>query len=125
MIKIKGDLELTVTTQVMLGRHVGNQLGRKTYCENIILELNTKLGGNDTKVAYFRDSQSRTPYIPFILKPHSILGADGTHPRPDGKTPSVAALLGSRYIEIFQYSAAISDQRSRQEVMTDLGNMFW
>ena len=100
MIKMTGDLELAVPTQVMLARRVENQLGRKIYCENVILKLNTKLGEKNTRVASFRDSQSRTPDIPFILKQNIVLGADVTHPRPGGKTPCVAALVGSRDLSV-------------------------
>lgn len=124
-IKLTGDTELGVVSQVIFAKNLRNPRGINMYCDNVVLKLNAKLGGQNTVAATFQSSGLRNiPDIPFLHIPHIILGADVTHPMPGGRTPSVAALVGSRDREAFQFAAAIRNQSSRKEVITDLKGMF-
>lgn len=124
-IKQVGDIELGVATQVLLAKNLRNPRGLGMFCENVILKVNSKLGGQNARVNSFERSGLRhIPDVPFLNTPHIILGADVTHPMPGGRTPSVAALVGSRDREGIQYSASIRNQTGRQEVIEDLGDMF-
>lgn len=123
-IKAVGEIEFGLPSQVIFARNLRNPRGLNMYCDNVILKINAKLGGQNSYVGAYRDSGLPVPDVPFITIPHIILGADVTHPMPGGRTPSVAALVGSRDREGIQYSAAIRNQPSRQEVIADLGEMF-
>lgn len=126
MIKRVGDIELGVATQVCLQKHCEpGSRGREMYCDNVMLKINTKVGGQNAVVsAYQSDQNAGIRDVPFIDRPHIVLGADVTHPMAGGKSPSVAALVGSRDRQGVQYSGAIRNQPGRQEVIADLGGMF-
>lgn len=127
-IKRTGDLELGIASQCCLEKHVGNDRGgrsREMYCDNLILKINSKLGGQNAAVrGYGADPSSRIPDVPFVNVPHIVLGADVTHPMVGGKSPSVAALVGSRDRQGIQYTGAIRNQPGRQEVIGEIGEMF-
>lgn len=122
-IKKMGDLDLGIASQVCLAKNIRNPRGLSMYCDNVILKVNSKLGGQNWVVSPYNNLQG-IPDIPFLNTPHMILGADVTHPMPGSRTPSVAALVGSRDREGIQYSASIRNQPGRQEVITEIGNMF-
>lgn len=124
-IKRTGDLEMGVVTQVLLAKNISNKRGRSMYCDNVILKVNVKLGGQNSHVAsYALDPSSRMSDVWFINTPHIVLGADVTHPMPGGKTCSVAALVGSRDRQGVQFSASIRNQKGRTEIIQHLGDMF-
>lgn len=126
LIKRTGDIELGVATQVCLQKHCEpGSRGREMYCDNVMLKINSKIGGQNAVVSsYQSDRNSNMRDVPFIDKPHIVLGADVTHPMVGGRSPSVAALVGSRDRQGVQYSGAIRNQPGRQEVIADLGGMF-
>lgn len=125
-IKRLGDLELGVATQVCLQKNCGNRgRNRDTYCDNVVLKINSKLGGQNSFVgSYAEERSSGLRDVPFLDKPHIVLGADVTHPMASGKSPSVAALVGSRDRQGVQYTGAIRNQPGKQEVIVELGDMF-
>lgn len=124
-IKRFGDLEVGVATQVCLQKHCGNQgKKRETYCDNVILKINSKLGGQNSFVGPYAERSSQLRDVPFLERPHIVLGADVTHPMAGGKSPSVAALVGSRDRQGVQYTGAIRNQPGKQEVIVELGSMF-
>lgn len=126
LIKRTGDIELSVATQVLLQKHCGRGArGRDMYCDNVILKINSKLGGQNSVVAsYAVDPSSKMPDIGFINIPHMVLGADVTHPMAGGTSPSVAALVGSRDRQGVQFSGTLRNQPGRQEVIVEIGEMF-
>lgn len=126
LIKRTGDLELGIATQVCLMKNCGSRArGRDMYCDNLILKINSKLGGQNAFVAnYSVEKSPQVPDVGFVNIPHMILGADVTHPMAGGRSPSVAALVGSRDRQGVQYSGAIRNQPGRQEVIKDIGEMF-
>lgn len=125
-IKRVMDTELGIANQVCLQKHCGPQgRNREMYCDNVILKINAKLGGQNSVVSpYSDDGSSGIGDVPFVDRPHIVLGADVTHPMAGGRSPSVAALVGSRDRQGVQYSGAIRNQPGRQEVIVELGHMF-
>lgn len=131
-IKKVGDTELAIPTQVILTKNVQKNLnnpnprGLNMFCENVLMKMNTKLGGQNVRVGVYKNQSAHSPIpdAPFLDKPHIILGADVTHPMPGGKSPSVAALVGSMDREAIQFSGTIRSQKGRQEVMSEFGDMF-
>lgn len=126
MIKRVGDLQLGIVTQVCLAKHCGSRgRGRDMYCDNLVLKINAKLGGQNGLVLPYRESTIRSvPDVDFLDVPHVILGADVTHPMPGGKGPSIAALVCSRDRQGLQFSAALRSQTGRKEMISDIGQMF-
>lgn len=117
------DLEMGVASQVLLAKKIQAQRGRpEQYIANVMLKINAKLGGCNVNVERY----PMDAFNPAFSKlPHIVLGADVTHPAPGGgNRPSVAALVGSRDKEGMQYSGAIRNQASRQEIIQDMGSMF-
>lgn len=125
-IKRVGDLELGIPTQVVLQKHCERGArGRDMYCNNVMLKINSKIGGQNSVVATYQlDRASGMRDVDFVESPHIVLGADVTHPMAGGSSPSVAALVGSRDRQGVQYTGAIRNQPGRKEVIGDLGNMF-
>ncbi|KAI0564492.1 Protein argonaute 3 [Gracilaria domingensis] len=125
-IKREADLNLGIVSQVCLAKHCGSRArGRDMYCDNLVLKINAKLGGQNGRVApYSMDKSARMADVDFINTPHIILGADVTHPMPGGKGPSVAALVGSRDRYGLQFSSSMRSQTGRKEMITDIGEMF-
>eukprot|EP00177_Eucheuma_denticulatum_P005581 GFKZ01010145.1.p1 GENE.GFKZ01010145.1~~GFKZ01010145.1.p1 ORF type:complete len:937 (+),score=121.83 GFKZ01010145.1:607-3417(+) len=125
-IKKSCDLMVGIASQVCLAKHCGPRArSREMYCDNLLLKINIKLGGQNFVVSpYNKDPSSRIPDVPFLDKPHIVLGADVTHPMAGGKSPSVAALVGSRDRQGVQFSGAIRNQTGKQEVILELGAMF-
>jgi eukaryotic translation initiation factor 2C len=119
------DLKRGVASQCALGKKIRMQHGPKMdqYCANLMLKINAKLGGQNVNVSPYNDRQMQNPS--FLKAPHIVLGADVTHPAPGmyGR-PSVAALVGSRDLLGIQFTGSLRNQPSRQEIITDLGDMF-
>ncbi|CAN8067705.1 unnamed protein product [Agarophyton chilense] len=132
MIKREGDLNLGIVTQVCLAKHCGSRSrGRDMYCDNVVLKINAKLGGQNGHVGTYesgKDPRTRNVSsmrdVDFLNVPHIILGADVTHPMPGGKGPSIAALVGSRDRHCMQFSSSLRTQVGRKEMITEIGEMF-
>lgn len=125
-IKKACDLMVGIASQVCLQKNIGPRArSREMYCDNLLLKVNIKLGGQNFVVSpYNQDPSSRIPDVPFLDRPHIVLGADVTHPMAGGRSPSVAALVGSRDRQGVQFTGAIRNQTGRQEVIVELGAMF-
>ena len=125
LIKRVGDLELGVPSQVLLEKHCGpGGRGRDMYCDNVMLKINSKIGGQNSFVGTWRQTSKEMPDLNFEERPYIVLGADVTHPMAGGNSPSVAALVGSRDKQLVQFSGAIRNQTGRKEVISELGDMF-
>lgn len=130
-VKVTGDTEVGVATQVLVKKHLyasGDQRGLSQYCDNVLLKMNAKIGGGNFKVLRYQAKgnprRDLAPDPAFINYPHIVLGADVTHPMAGDSNPSVAALVGSRDSFMGQFSGAIRNQTGRKEVITELGDMF-
>lgn len=123
-IKRVCDVELGVVTQVMLEKHLVQKRPNDSYCGNLILKINAKLGGTNTKVQPYDTRNTDMVNVPFLRERHIVLGADVTHPASGGSRPSVAALVGTRDANGSQFSSSIRNMPPRQELMTEMGEMF-
>ncbi|CAG0913278.1 unnamed protein product, partial [Notodromas monacha] len=85
------------------------------YIGNVLLKINTKLGGvNSVPVA---DDMTQR----FLMsEPTLIVGADVTHPAPGSDQPSIAAIVGSVDLVGMKYTADIRVQGSRVEFIGDM-----
>jgi eukaryotic translation initiation factor 2C len=116
------DLQLGVASQCMLSKKITTQRQVQQYIANVMLKINAKLGGHNV---YVPPAQVRASNPAFVHRPHIVLGADVTHPAPgSGARPSVAALVGSLDKGGMQYTGALRNQTSRQEIIEDIEGMF-
>lgn len=81
---------------------------------NIILKVNAKLNG-------INHTLSTRPRC--MNRPCMLMGADVTHPSPDSREPSVAAVIASHDPKAFKYNLCWRLQPCRQEIITDLANI--
>ncbi|OQS06197.1 Argonaute2 (AGO2), partial [Thraustotheca clavata] len=83
------------------------------YIANLLLKVNTKIGGVNTVC---RDPLPKLDQAPTI-----VFGADVTHPSPMDKTrPSVAAIVASVDKKAVKYASVIREQGHRIEQIEDL-----
>lgn len=116
------DVQLGIASQCLLTSKIVNQRRPEQYISNVLLKINAKLGGQNVLV---KPGNSVNDSPAFTKTPHIILGADVTHPAPGSfGRPSVAALVGSRDMHGIQYTGALRNQASRQEIIEDMGSMF-
>jgi hypothetical protein len=104
----------------------------KGYAQNIMLKINSKLGGtNHTLVsrlpggrlptgapAVFQDPPASIAWI--FDKPCMLMGIDVSHGETSSSQESVAAVVASMDGKCGQYAAHISIQTARQEMVTSL-----
>lgn len=119
LIKDTGDVRLGIATQVCLSRKCSPGRGLQQYCQYVILKINSKLGGSN----FAPRPRFKEPQRPFEEQ-CMILGADVSHPTSGGNGHSVAALVGIQDITPIQYAGAIRYTEGRQEIITDIGEMF-
>jgi eukaryotic translation initiation factor 2C len=114
-IKRLGDTEIGVHTQCVISAKNITK-GSPNFYTNIILKVNSKLGGTNLKLAdnHFMESQ-----------PTIIFGADVTHPAPGSNNDckSVAAVVWSMDNTGFQYDGSWDYQEGRKEMITKLDTM--
>jgi eukaryotic translation initiation factor 2C len=110
-IKRISELELGLMTQCIALPNLLKRGNLRSYTENVILKINSKLGGSNTKVAGLGWLQQA---------PTMIIGADVYHAGPNTKSLSIAAVVGSMDIEFTRFVAAIRPQESRTETITDM-----
>lgn len=116
-IKLVGDTELGVATQVMLEKNLNL---KDATIGNLILKINAKLGGWSWVPATFQYQNCGNLFDGSTI----VLGADVTHPAGGGDRPSVAALVCSRDGRFAQFMGTIRNQPPKQELMTDMYDMF-
>ncbi|CAH0478126.1 unnamed protein product [Peronospora belbahrii] len=115
-LKLMSDTEagMGIVSQCMLSKHI--QKCSPQYIANILMKVNTKLGGKNGVISgpLPRVSTSRT----------IIFGADVTHPSPMDKTrPSIAAVTASMDANFIRHASAIRAQGHRVEQIMHLKNM--
>lgn len=116
------DIQLGIASQCLLSKKIVTQRKPEQYISNVLLKINAKLGGANVKVQNYPKASDNPS---FLSLPHIVLGADVTHPAPgSGGRPSVAALVGSKDLHGIQYTGALRNQGSRQEIIEDMGSMF-
>jgi eukaryotic translation initiation factor 2C len=110
-IKRIGETVIGIPTQCMLHKHVGK--ANRQYCANLLLKINSKLGGIN---------QSLRNQMPFISeKPTIVFGADVTHPGIGEKfKPSIAAVVASVDPKLGKYASCIAVQGPREEMIVTL-----
>ncbi|XP_055331954.1 protein argonaute-2-like [Paramacrobiotus metropolitanus] len=128
-VKKAGDVIVGVPTQCVKGytiqKNVGPKLGQ--LVGNLLLKINTKVGGINVQVANFISVKDQP--VPkffehlkrFVAQPTIVFGADVTHPSPGESKdkPSVAAVVASHNKTFTAYSARVGAQGHRVEVMED------
>ncbi|KAI1829183.1 hypothetical protein CBS147337_10022 [Penicillium roqueforti] len=88
------------------------------YFANVALKVNLKLGG--------RNQFLENAKLDIIAEGKTmVVGIDVTHPSPgsSSEAPSVAGIVASVDKHLAQWPAVLSIQKSRQEMVTDLGDM--
>ncbi|KAJ7470308.1 Piwi domain-containing protein [Mycena latifolia] len=120
-IKVKrfGDIQNGIATQCIRWTdrlRTSNRNSRNQYLNNLMLKINTRLGG----INFI----PRSPAMDELrAKPTMVLGADVSHPSPGSTLPSVAALVASHDPYACKYTASIRLQSSRVEMIQDLKDM--
>lgn len=101
------DRRLLMMTQCVRGQNVDSRKHDQNFCINILMKINSKLGGiNHALQDLFVPPSMRRPYI--------VFGADVSHPGPQNKDqPSIAALVGSLDPVPSQYHTVTTFQRSK------------
>ncbi|KAL3659245.1 hypothetical protein V7S43_015823 [Phytophthora oleae] len=115
-LKLMSDSEagMGILSQCMLAKHISKC--NPQYIANILMKVNTKLGGKNGVISgpLPRVSASRT----------IIFGADVTHPSPmDKSRPSVAAVTASMDPNFIRHASAIRAQGHRVEQIINLKDM--
>ncbi|XP_019159475.1 PREDICTED: protein argonaute 16 [Ipomoea nil] len=88
------------------------------YLTNVLLKINTKLGGTNSLLAI-----EQMPAIPIVQDtPTMILGMDVSHGSPgQSDAPSIAAVVGSQYWPLIsKYRAAVRTQSPKVEMIESL-----
>ncbi|PFH47976.1 hypothetical protein AMATHDRAFT_66435 [Amanita thiersii Skay4041] len=118
MVKRFGDVVQGVPTQCVKWtqkRETETKQGRgNQYHNNLILKINTRMGGTN-----FRPSKQLFQDIPTM-----VIGADVSHPSPGSSLPSISALVGSYDPSYSRYIAITRVQDPRTEMIADLAEMF-
>ncbi|KAA8526554.1 hypothetical protein F0562_008243 [Nyssa sinensis] len=111
--KKKSLSDFGIATQCISPSKINDQ-----YLTNVLLKINTKLGGTNSLLAIEHSSS-----IPLIKDtPTMILGMDVSHGSPGrSDIPSIAAVVGSRsWPLISRYRAAVRTQSSKVEMIESL-----
>ncbi|UKZ70852.1 uncharacterized protein TrAtP1_011821 [Trichoderma atroviride] len=116
-IKLLGDVKYGIHTICSVGAKIAKPNGQDQYLRNLALKFNLKLGGNNHVVDPSR--------LGFIAEDKTmIVGIDVTHPSPGSKgAPSVAGVVASVDRWLGQWPSVLSVQKSRKEMVTELGIM--
>ncbi|KAK7021928.1 hypothetical protein VNI00_017157 [Paramarasmius palmivorus] len=116
VVKHFGDVMMGVATQCL--RLSKCRQARPQYWANVALKVNPKLGGINSTLDSTSGAILVDPQNPTI-----VIGADVMHPAPGSTNPSYTALVGSIDSKAARYVAESRVQMSRQEIISDLGNM--
>ncbi|KAG6515178.1 hypothetical protein ZIOFF_025563 [Zingiber officinale] len=109
--KKKNLVEMGIVTQCISPTKINDQ-----YLTNVLLKINTKLGGINSLLAI------EYPSIPLINKDvMMIFGMDVSHGSRHSDLPSVAAVVGSRqWPLVSRYRASVTTQSSKLEMIDSL-----
>lgn len=115
-LKLMSDSEagMGILSQCMLSKHIPKCSPQ--YIANILMKVNTKLGGMNGIIS---------GPLPIVSQSRTIIfGADVTHPSPMDKTrPSVAAVTASMDANFIRHTSSIRAQGHRVEQITNLKEM--
>ncbi|VBB30375.1 unnamed protein product [Acanthocheilonema viteae] len=115
IIKTVCDLEEGIACQVILAKTFHNMSSRPETCaviHNIILKMNTKLGGVNNKVHQDYDIW---PKFSDRNDPTIFIGIDVIHPQPGKLGSSIASVVGSTNLDATRYEASIKIQQPGME----------
>ncbi|RHY09601.1 hypothetical protein DYB25_010480, partial [Aphanomyces astaci] len=113
-LKRASDTVFGIPSQMMLAKHLAKQ--NPMYMSNLLLKVNTKLGG--------RNAVCKDPLPKISSDATIIFGADVTHPGPmDKSRPSVAAVVASTDKWGVRHAATMRRQGHRVEQIEDLESM--
>ncbi|CAK4646856.1 hypothetical protein LEN26_009490 [Aphanomyces euteiches] len=113
-LKIASDVTFGIPSQMMLAKHLLKK--NPMYMSNLLLKVNTKLGG--------RNAVCKDPLPKIGSQATIIFGADVTHPGAmDKSRPSVAAVVASMDRWGVRHAASIRKQGHRVEQIEDLESM--
>lgn len=97
-------------TQCLLAQNL-RKLSNPAFVGNLLLKINTKLGG--------RNWTLRNPIL--SDKETILIGIDIEHPAPgDMRSPSIVGIVASMDYDFVTYSTAVKQQEHRQEIVTTL-----
>ncbi|KAI9917739.1 hypothetical protein PsorP6_013128 [Peronosclerospora sorghi] len=115
-LKLMSDTEagVVIVSQCMLSKHIAKCSPQ--YIANILMKVNTKLGGNNGVIS---------GPLPHVSDSRTIIfGADVTHPSPMDRTrPSIAAVTASMDANFIRHASSIRAQGHRVEQITNLKDM--
>ncbi|KAM3719027.1 hypothetical protein ACO02O_10955 [Dirofilaria immitis] len=116
LIKTVCDLEEGIACQVILAKTFRNILSSRpetnVTAHNIILKMNTKLGGVNNKV---HQDYNIWPKFSSGDDPTIFVGVDVTHPRPGKLGNSIASVVGSTNLDATRYEASTKVQHPKME----------
>uniref|UniRef100_A0A158Q754 Piwi domain-containing protein n=1 Tax=Elaeophora elaphi TaxID=1147741 RepID=A0A158Q754_9BILA len=116
IIKTVCDLEEGIACQVILAKtfHTMSSSRPETCstAHNIILKMNTKLGGVNNKV---HQDYNIWPKFSNGNDPTIFIGVDVIHPRPGKLGNSIASVVGSINLDATRYEASIKVQHPKME----------
>ena len=127
-LKRIGDTVKKVPTSFVLKKNVSFRNGPPSPAtiHNIVLKLNSKLGGQNQVLA----PPSKKYLAPVFTEPVMFVGADVTHPAPDqmGLKPSIAAVVSSFDPAVSLYNVQIrvqyeKDNKNVVEQIMDMENV--
>lgn len=117
IVKNEAEVQVGVLTQCIKDATVQKiSMGKgKQVLGNLLLKINTKLNGVNFKLG-----STTLKEIGFMDEPILFLGADVTHPAPNSKSPSVAAITASYDLSGMCFQMHIQVQEAAQEVIEKL-----
>ncbi|ODM95231.1 Protein argonaute-2, partial [Orchesella cincta] len=114
VVKIEAEVQVGVLTQCIREETITKVVNKPGQARqiliNVLLKMNAKLNGISFQLA-----PTITNQFGFQKDPILFLGADVTHPAPNSKSPSVAAITASYDISGICYSMHIQVQPAAQE----------
>ncbi|CAL8144681.1 unnamed protein product [Orchesella dallaii] len=119
VVKSEAEVKVGILTQCIREETIGKVINKPDQARqiliNVLLKINAKLNG-----VSFQLAPTITNQFGFNKEPILFLGADVTHPAPNSKSPSVAAITASYDISGICYSMHIQVQTAAQECISGL-----
>ena len=120
-VKFMGDIKTGIQTVCVIGSKFAKLTydNNAQYLANVALKVNLKLGG--------RNQSLKEARLGIIGEGKTmVVGLDVTHPSPGSSenAPSVAGIVASIDKDLAQWPADVRIQTPRQEMVSDLCNMF-
>jgi hypothetical protein len=129
-VKYVGDVLVGVPTQCVQRKQFVGFKGKSAndqYLANVILKINSKIGGSNTEIKGAGGGSRPVPRLPIPETFHTdevmFLGADVNHPSNIEDAPSVSALVGSIDNHSGSYASTFRFQKAKEEIITGLEDM--